>query len=288
MKHTELLTRCTGSLVGAGLLAAAALALTATLSLPNPSFAENLPSVQYANVAPLPGAGTALNAQGKPDGLGSVQVNIPIAYTPGYDYVNVSAYTGGYFLGSAMEENRDSPLPNGTAVVGVGFGGRPRLYVSLMAVSSLVFTESKALNAQLQLVEEGPHTPALAIGTQDLLNKEWRDVNARAYYGVATKSVPLKGRNLYLSAGYGSGRFLDRPFVGASLPLSSQFNFSTEYDGFQFNQGIDWRPGGRFGSLTFLGAYDSRTGWLVGANLARDSKEGWLLGLGTMAALAFL
>lgn len=283
------MTKYTLSPAAARLLAAAALALAAALgSLPGAAFAQKQPDVQYADVAPLPGAGTALDWHGSPDGLGSVQVNIPIAYTPGANYANASAYGGGYFLGSAEEVDRNQTLPNGTAVVGVGFGGSPRLYVSLMAVSSLVFTESKAVNGQLQLVEEGPHTPALAIGTQDLLNKEWQSGHARAYYAVATKSLPLGGRNLYMSLGYGTGRFLDRPFVGASLPLSSQFNFSTEYDGFQLNQGIDWRPGGRFGSLTFLGAYDGRTGWLIGANESLDSTKGWLAGLAAMATLGLL
>ena len=224
--------------------------------------AANEPSTQFANIAPLPGAGIALNAQGEPDGSGAVQINIPVAYTPGANQSNLGFY-GGSHIGEFSPK-----LPNGTGVFGAGFGGFPRVYFSAMQVSSLIFADSKALSAQFQVAEESEKRPALAFGSQDLLNKEKGTGASKAWYAVATKSFALSDRNLHVTLGYGSGRFLDRFFGGVSVPMGDKLNAAIEYDGFQMNEGIAWRPGGRFGSITILAAYNSRCGLLFGAGVA--------------------
>ncbi len=230
--------------------------------LPYGATADREPSTQFTNIAPLPGAGVALNARGEPDGSGAVQINIPIAYTPGANQSNLGFYGGSHI------EQFSSKLPNGSGSFGAGFGAFPRVYFSAMQVSSLLFADSKALSIQLQVAEETDERPALAFGSQDLLNKEEETGASRAWYGVATKSFALTGRELHVTLGYGSGRFLDRFFGGVSVPLSDKLNAAIEYDGFQLNEGIAWRPGGRFGSLTILAGYNNRCGVLLGAGVA--------------------
>ena len=224
--------------------------------------AAKTPSTQFVNIAPLPGGGYAINAQGEPDGSGAVQVNIPVAYTPGANQSNLGAY-GGSHIGQFSRK-----LPNGSGMFGAGFGGFPRVYFSAMQVSSLLFADSKALSVQLQVAEEAPRRPALAFGSQDLLNKEQETGESRSYYGVATKSFPLSKSSLHVTLGYGTGRFLDRPFGGVSVPIGHKLNAAIEYDGFQMNEALAWRPGGRFGSVTLLVGYNHRCGVLIGAGIA--------------------
>jgi hypothetical protein len=144
-----------------------------------------------------------------------------------------------------------------------------------MAVSSIIFNDSKAVSAQLQVVEESERSPAIAIGAQDILDKESKDFSAVAttgvgYYGVATKQFTLSGKNVHATLGYGSGRFLSTVFGGISVPLSDQFSFAAEYDGFQFNTGVGWRPWGRHSKFTVLGAYNGEAGGLFGAQATGD------------------
>ncbi len=220
--------------------------------------APDEPWPQYANIAPLPGAGLALSPQGRPDGLGAMQINIPVAYTPGWGFISLSAYAGNY-NGTHKES-----FGNGTGLFGVGFFGRPSLYISAMQVSRNL-DESKALNSQLMLVPEKPEVPAISVGYQDILRKEW---GMRSAYFVSTKRFRAAGKSVYATIGYGGGRFLHNPFAGVSAPLNEHISLIAEYDGFQFNGGIGWRPGGRHSAVTFLGAYNGRAGWLAGAGVA--------------------
>jgi hypothetical protein len=213
---------------------------------------------QYANIAPLPGAGVALNATGRLDGNGAFQVNIPVAYTPGWGYVSASAYGGAHVGGPAGE------LGNGSGVFAAGFFHRPSVFLSSMKTSH-VLDESYAVSVQGQLLSDMPGTPALAVGEQDVLGKELGGVSP---YVVLTKSLQLKNRTLFATLGYGGGRFLDKPFGGLSTPLGRSFNLAIESDGYQLNAGLGWRPSGRSGKLTFLGAYNGKCGWLLGLNVA--------------------
>jgi len=236
----------------------------------------NAPSTQFADIAPLPGAGIALDAAGEPDGLGAVQINVPIAYTPGANQANLGFY-GGSHIGEFSPQ-----LPNGSGSFGAGFGTSPRIYFSAMQVSSLVFADSKALSVQLQAAEETATRPALAFGCQDLLNKEKDTGESRAWYVVATKAFTRSDRNVYLTVGYGGGRFLDRVFAGVSVPISASLNAAVEYDGFQINEALAWRPGGRFGSVTLLAGYNNRCGPLLGAGAAGRIPTALQLAIGAV------
>lgn len=216
------------------------------------------PSDQYKNIAPLPGAGIALNQEGEADGMGAMQINIPVAYTPGSGFVNLGIYGG---------EHKDSDeIDNGTGNLGLGLFTYPKVYVSAMQTSG-DFSESRAISGQVFLIPETNCRPAFSIGVQDIFEKE--DHN-RAVYGVFTKSVQLCGRDYFATAGYGGGRFLNRPFAGLSTPLNEHVNLAAEWDGYQMNAGIGWRPGGRDGNITILGARNFRTGWLIGIGAAFD------------------
>jgi hypothetical protein len=240
-------------------------------------FANKPPAPQYVNVAPLPGGGVALNADGKPDGAGAMQINIPMAYTPGKGYVEISAYAGQW-----ADTSTKPSWHNGSGALGFGFGTWPRFYGSGMAVSSLVFEDSKALNAQLQVVKESDLAPAIAIGAQDILNKEEADFGETSntgvsYYGVATKQLSISGKPVYFTAGYGAARFLDRPFGGISIPLNDYLTVATEYDGFQVNTALGWRPWGRFSPVTVLGGYNGQAGLLTGVHITGEVNGLWAI-----------
>ncbi|MCE5198837.1 MAG: hypothetical protein ABFD54_11520 [Armatimonadota bacterium] len=237
------------------------IALIAALAIAAPACAApDVPCPQYINIAPLPGGGTAIDSQGKPDGLGAVQINIPLAYTPGWSYLGMSAYKGSH--DGTVETD------NGSGVLALGFGGWPRIYASAMQVSS-IWPEAKAVNGQVALSEEKAHTPALAFGVQDILNKE-HATTGRSYYWSATKSVQLDGHNAYATLGFGTGRFLKRVFTGISMPYGDRTNLISEWDGYQINAGVTYRPSGRYGNTTLLAAHNGKVGWLFGLSNTFD------------------
>jgi hypothetical protein len=247
------------------------------VSLYVPALADKPPVVQYVNIAPLPGAGIALDSMGKVDGQGAMQINIPVAYTPGSNYMALAAYAGEYIRSVSEEE-----WNNGSGFFAMGFGGRPRVYVSAMAVSRILKDDSKVLSGQLQLLEEKLHTPAFAIGVQDLLDKETKDygndfATGRAWYAVATKGFSTAGHNIYATLGWGKARFLDNFFFGLSTPLNDYFTLSAEYDGYQFNEAIGWRPTGRYSDFTLLAGYNHEAGPLVGAQVAGKGSSLWAI-----------
>ena len=239
-------------------------------------FAKDPPVVQFINFAPLPGAGSAVNADGEADGQGALQVNIPVAYTPGDGYVNLGAYSGEYY------KDYGAHNANGSGVLGFGFGNWPRFYGSAMAVSSLVAHDSKVVSGQLQFIRESARTPAVSIGVQDIQNKEEGDFGDVAntgvsYYAVATKNVQLAKKNVYLTLGYGRARFMDTVFYGASMPLSDHFSLAAEHDGYQYNTGLAWRPGGRHSKVTAMVAYNQEAGLLYGVQITGKTNSAWAL-----------
>jgi len=233
--------------------------------------------VQFVNIAPLPGCGSALTPDGTADGLGAIQINVPVAYTPGSDYINFGVYAGEYIDGGGPDR-----WENGSGFIGAGFGRWPRAYLSAMAVSSWIKHDSKAVNAQVQILEETPDRPALAVGLQDLFNKEWQDFRTVAntqvsYYLVATKSFNIQTRTVYGSIGAGRGRFCNNGFAGLSTPLSESLNLAVEYDGYQISEAIAWRPGGRHGRHTLLAGYNGKAGPVVGAQSTGKMSPYWTI-----------
>lgn len=241
------------------ILIISALALLIALS-PLPGAAViSKPSPQYTNIAPLPGAGIAINSSGDPDGLGAMQINIPVAYTPRWGFTNESAYLGHHPGGEPADD-----IGNGTGVFGLGFGNKPAVYMSGMQ-SSHIWSEAKALNGQLSVLTEREDRPAVSVGTQDILKKE---IGNRANYIVTTKMFTLQDHRVYATLGYGGGRFLGHPFGGISIPVGERLNLAAEWDGYQINTGLGWRPGGRKGWATVLMAYNGEVGMLVGVGTA--------------------
>lgn len=235
------------------------------------------PCEQYVNVAPLPGAGMALSSEGKPDGQGAMQVNIPVAYTPGNNFVSVGGFAGQWNKGA----NASPSWHNGSGVIAFGFGQWPRLYGSGMAVSSLLFNDSKAISLQLQVIEENKDTPAVAIGVQDLRNKEhefaYRATVGAGYYIASTKQFKINDYKIYGTLGYGVGRFLHRPFAGVSVPVSDSYSFATEYDGYQLNAAVGWRPTGRLSPATLMVGWNGNCGAVVGVQGTVKASGLWAI-----------
>lgn len=244
------------------------------------SWSANMPCTQYANIAPLPGGGIALDQNGKPDGNGAIQMNIPVAYTPGENYFNIGVYSGEYLDNYSTDSEE-----NGSGIIAFGFGTWPRFYGSAMAVSHWIATDNKSVSMQLQIVEESKNLPALAIGVQDVLRKEWKQYHNimncdEGYYAVATKRFAIKDKPLYASLGYGCGRFMNSPFAGLSYPVNDNMNLICEYDGYQINGGLAWRPSGRYGSLTFLAGYNGKCGKLLGGSYTGTVNSSWAVPFG--------
>lgn len=222
-----------------------------------------VPNYQYANIAPLPGAGVAINTRGELDGNGALQTNIPVAYTPGWGYASLNAFKGAHPV-------QDSPeFSNGSGIVALGFFNHRRIFISGMQVSKLR-NEAKAYSGQVAILDETATVPAVSIGMQDVLRKE---IYGRSGYIVLTKSIAVRSQKLYATLGYGSGRFLNKPFAGMSLPVGGNLNFATEWDGFQLNNGIAWRPGGRQGKFTTYTGYNGKAGILMGGSFAFDFSK---------------
>ncbi|MCE5324010.1 hypothetical protein LLG46_11940 [bacterium] len=215
--------------------------------------ASTVPS-QFGTLGPLPGDGFAVDSEGKLDGFGALQINIPIAYTPLTGYVVASGSAGG------VTEDK-SNFKNGTAVVGGSVGGWPRLWMSAMVIKN----DNAVANGQLSVFSETLSRPAVAVGLQGLFRnsevKKWG-------YITATKGFALRNnKNIYATVGIRGERKNARGIGGLSYPLSQSFNFATEWDGYQFNNGIAWRPGGQRGNVTLFGTYNSQTGLQAGASI---------------------
>ncbi len=269
-------------LVGLACLIAVMAMAAACSAFPIPT--TRTPDTQYANIAPLPGDGIALDPSGKPDGKGAIQIGIPVAYTPGQDYVQLGAYLGNYIGNfSTQPSNSTGKMGNGTGVIGIGFGSKYRAYGSIMAVSAIPFKDSKVISAQVQVLEETEKWPALSIGGHDLNRKERHELlratsNQKVgWYAVATKKIAMGGNDFYTTFGYGSGKFLDRFFGGISIPVSDNLSLTGEYDGFQYNSGVAYRPGGRFDKMTLLAAYNGKCGLLVGGSTYGKMDSAWAL-----------
>lgn len=245
-------------------------------------FAKKPPADQYLNVAPLPGAGMAMNSLGEPDGQGAMHLNIPVAYTPQKDYFEMGNFAGQW---EGMTSISGPGLwRNGSNWIGMGLIRKPRIYASMMANSTILFKDSKSVSFQIQLLEETEKFPALSYGVQDLMNKEreFEDIanTGIAHYGVMTKSYLFKDRPLYATLGYGTAKFRESLIGGLSYSASDSFSTALEYDGFQVNGAVGWRPWGRFSRVTVVGGYNGRCGLLVGLHFTGKLDSAWAVPIG--------
>jgi hypothetical protein len=197
---------------------------------------------QFRYLGGLPGNGYAVDRRGDIGFQGAMSQCIPVGYTP-----SAGAWAIGMSSGLIRGKNefwftgRDV---NGMTVSAMGFGARRHgICLSYPAVDQW---PGRMVSVQAQVLGESRARPAVSVGVLDLLNEDEAVVNlrygpgARSYYVAATKRLGEKKRPVHATLGWGSGRFHDAPFVGASYDVARRVKVLAEYDGYQFNAGGAW------------------------------------------------
>jgi len=205
---------------------------------------------EFRYLSALPGGGFGVTPQGRVGFDGAIQLNVPVAYTPCQ-----GNYVAGYW--SASTEPREIHVGsegaeiNGTGLVAAGFGKPERgIFVANMVTSR---RGESAYNAQVQLTSDNFDKPAFAIGVVDWSGRRDRYTNligrggdCRSFYGVATGRLGSDRNFVYLTLGFGNGRFNNSLFGGVSWPASDRLTVFGEYDGFNVNAGVAYSHRSRF------------------------------------------
>ncbi len=223
-------------------LCAALGALAATAATAQSEFRE-FPEFRYTSA--LPGGGWGVTPDGVPGFDGALQINVPVAYTPHRGVI--IGYSSASFDSTPRVEFGGANS-NGTGTIGVGFGhAGTGLYISEMPTGNNFddgFGES-AQNLQQQVLPEGARHPAVAFGFQDIFENRSRYLgaplslhNTRSPYIVATKQVGSPDNPIYLTLGWGGGRFHCKPIAGVSYRAGEKVTLMAEHDGFNPNAGI--------------------------------------------------
>lgn len=192
-------------------------------------------------MAGLPGGAFGVTPDGDPGFAGALQQNIPVAYTPSWGHFALGlavARSGDGFEWFTKHQDRDG---TGTIIMGFGKPGHGFCLAPMIVDKKL----DKSYNLQLQLLDEKPTSPALAIGVVDLLDQR-EDLlhhppgheGSRSFYVTATKQLDLWGRDAYATLGLGTHRFGNGPFGGLSLPFGDRVTGVVEYDGLGVNLGL--------------------------------------------------
>ncbi len=218
------------------LLVVTTLALLGTISV---GVADNWNEFyQFRHSSALPGNLFAVSAEGQVGFDGALLQNVPVAYTP---------CGGNWVLGGncgstshSVEVDWGGPDVNGTAFLGIGFGKPGHgVYISDIETGD---DWASAYNIQVQVMAESFERPALAVGIQDVLNQRERVVGqphgALSPYVVITGRIGPPEQPMYMSLGWGGGRFGSSPIGGLSMPASDQLTVVAEYDGFNTNAGV--------------------------------------------------
>ena len=99
------------------------------------------------------------------------------------------------------------------------------------------------LNAKFRLMDEGLIRPAVAVGVHDLADR----IDFSPYVVISKSFTPptkavrnVVNPRLYL--GFGTGRFDDKLFGGASVTVAGKFSVMAENDGHDFNAGVRFSP----------------------------------------------
>ncbi len=189
----------------------------------------------------LPGGGFGVTPEGKVGMDGAIQVSIPVAYTPCRGNI-----VGGYWCGVQddwrVKFGWSGAGVNGTALLGVGFG-KPEHGIFFGYMPTAKGSEA-AYNVQVQLTRDNWDKPALAIGCQDISERRnrWRLPKPHGYkrsiYAVATGRLGTEDNFVYITLGYGTGRYRSRPFAGVSWPFADKMTLMFEYDGYGANVGL--------------------------------------------------
>jgi len=226
--------------VGLGVVAVAAVvAAAASLGCLAQEF-QSYPQFRY--MGGLPGNGWGVDSRGDVGFRGAMSECIPIGYTPANGAWAVGINSGlikgkhnWWFTGQET---------NGMTVSAIGLGARGHgICISYPAVDQW---PGRVINLQAQVLPESRTRPAISVGGLDLGGDDEAHVNerymasARSFYVAATKRLGAEKHPVHVTLGWGSGRFHDAPFVGASYDVIRRVKLMGEYDGYQFNAAVAW------------------------------------------------
>jgi len=204
---------------------------------------REFPEFRYSSG--LPGGGWGVTPDGVPGFEGAMLLNVPVAYTP-HRGVMVGFSSGSYDSSPELEFGGSGS--NGTAWIALGLG-RPGhgLYLCEMPTANN-FDDSfgePVQNAQQQLLPETRRQPAVAVGMQDIFENRSRYIgapqdlhNTDSAYVVATRQFGDDERPVYVTLGWGWGRFNSTAIGGVSWRAAKQLTVMAEYDGFNPNAGV--------------------------------------------------
>lgn len=218
--------------------------LALTLALTSPALADTdwLRFPEFRHVSSMPGNGFGVDAEGRVGFGGALNMNVPCAYTPAS-----GNYVAGYHsssTGSDIKLGFGGDEVDGTLFVGAGFyAPGSGIYVSE------IFTEEhlgvNTWNAQLQIADETRDCPAIAVGCIDLQNRRPGIAGglhgARSIYVAASKQLAAGALPLYLTVGYGGGRFDHDLFGAISWYPGPNLNVGLEHDGMITTPHATWR-----------------------------------------------
>jgi len=192
---------------------------------------------EFRYTSGLPGGGWGVTPDGVPGFEGAMQLNVPVAYTPHRGAI--IGYSSASF-DSSFEIDTEGPRINGTGVIAVGVGKSGHgLYLAEMPTSD---RWEPAQNAQQQLMPEGRSQPAVAVGYQDIFENR-DEIRGKPHesgspYVVATRQFGPEEQPLFLTLGYGKGRFDNSFFGGVAWRAHEKVTLMAEYDGFNPNAAV--------------------------------------------------
>jgi hypothetical protein len=212
---------------------AACALLWAALAAPSPAVEGTWRQYpEFGHVSGLPGNGFGVNANGQVGFGGALNMNVPCAYTPSQGNY-VAAYHSAS-VNSGIELGFGGDNVDGSLFYGIGFmGPGSGIYVSEFFPESCLAVNT--FNLQCQIQPESPSFPALAVGCIDLQSRRPAVVGGlrggRSIYLTATKQAIPGDHALYLTLGYGGGRYRHNLFGAASWYMGRDLNVGLEYDG---------------------------------------------------------
>ena len=192
---------------------------------------------EFRYASGLPGGGWGVSPDGVPGFDGAMQLNVPVAYTPHRGAV--IGYASASFDSSIRLET-EGPDSNGTGYIGFGMGKSGRgLFLCEMPTSN---RWEPAQNAQQQVMPAGTRQPAVAVGLQDIFGNRdsvrGRPHTSESPYVVATQQFGPDEQPVFLTLGYGGGRFNDSFFGGVSWRALDELTVIAEHDGFNANAAL--------------------------------------------------
>lgn len=187
---------------------------------------------EFRHTSGLPGNGFGVNEEGKVGFGGAFHMNVPCAYTPTLGQVSVGYHSGS--LDSRLRFQFGGDETDSTGYIGIGLGkpGKSIYFADVFVEKDL---NVNCQHVQWQVQDETHDLPAIAVGIFDMFDnreRRYREPHGtRSYYIVATRRSQESERPLYVTVGYGNGRFRNRAFSAVSWYPNDRFNLGFEYDG---------------------------------------------------------